>query len=125
MNPEPKLDSSVPDDEGALRKPIGMPRPDVSKMGFNPANFAYRIGEEPWVPEYSVCYAISFYDARTGVESERSDWWGPKSDPKKLYGGFGLDQNSNGLDRAGNGAPHMAQVRRAAGESPGGAPTGA
>jgi len=33
---------------------------------------------------------ISFYDARKVVESERSDWWGPKSDPKKLYGEFGL-----------------------------------
>jgi len=65
-------------------------KPDVSKMGYNPANFAYWIGEEPWVPGYSVYYAISFYDARTNVESERSAWWGPKSDPKKLYGGFGL-----------------------------------
>jgi hypothetical protein len=67
-----------------------LPQPDVSKMGYNPANFAYWIGEEPWVPGYSVCYAISFYDAQRGTESARSDWWGPKSDPKKLYGGFGL-----------------------------------
>jgi hypothetical protein len=59
-------------------------------MGYNPANFAYHIGEAPWVPGYSVSYAISFYDARSNVESERSAWWGPKSDPKKLYGGFGL-----------------------------------
>src|SRR6185295_15137590 len=64
--------------------------PGVSRMGYNPANFAYWIGEEPWVPGYSVSYAISFYDARTKVESEKSDWWGPKTDPKKLYGGFGL-----------------------------------
>jgi len=67
-----------------------MPKPNVAKMGYNPANFAYWIGEEPWVPGYSVYYAISFYDARANVESERSDWWGPKTDPKKLYGGFGL-----------------------------------
>ena len=70
--------------------PLGMPKPDVSKMGYNRANFAYCIGEQPWVAKYSVHYAVSFYDARTGVESERSDWWGPRSDPKKLYGGFGL-----------------------------------
>ena len=31
-----------------------MPGPDVSKMGYNPANFAYWIGEEPWVPGYFV-----------------------------------------------------------------------
>jgi hypothetical protein len=61
------------------RKASSMPKPDASRMGYNPANFAYWIGEEPWVPGYSVYYAISFYDAR-GVESERSDWWGPKSD---------------------------------------------
>ena len=59
-------------------------------MGYNPANFAYWIGEEPWVKGYSVSYAISFYDAATQVESARSEWWGPKTDPKKLYGGFGL-----------------------------------
>jgi hypothetical protein len=76
--------------EGPESDPSVLPKPDVSKMGYNPANFAYWIGEEPWVPGYSVCYAISFYDARTGIESPRSDWWGPKSDPKKLYGGFGL-----------------------------------
>jgi hypothetical protein len=68
----------------------GMPKPDVSNMGYNSANFAYWIGEKPWVPGYSVYYAISFYDARTNLESERSDWWCPRSDPKELYGGFGL-----------------------------------
>lgn len=35
-------------------------------MGFNPANFAYWIGEELWVPGYLVYYAISFYDERSG-----------------------------------------------------------
>jgi len=59
-------------------------------MGYNPANFAYWIGDEPWVPGYSVSYAISFYDSVMQVESARSAWWGPKTDPKKLYGGFGL-----------------------------------
>jgi hypothetical protein len=59
-------------------------------MGYNPANFAYRIGTGPWSAGYSVSYAVSFYDERTGVESPRSKWWGPKSDPKNLYGGFGL-----------------------------------
>ena len=59
-------------------------------MGYNPANFAYRIGTGPWAAGYSVSYAISFYDARTRTESARSDWWGPMTDPKKLYGGFGL-----------------------------------
>jgi hypothetical protein len=58
-----------------------------------------------------VYYAIRFYDARAKVESQRSEWWGPKTDPKKLYGGFGLNQDSNGSDRAGDGAPRMAQVR--------------
>ena len=59
-------------------------------MGYNPANFAYLIGEEPWVPGYSVYYAITFYDSMAKVESARSKWWGPTTDPKKLYGGFGL-----------------------------------
>ena len=67
-----------------------MPAPDVSKMGYNPANFAYWIGTGPWVSGYSVYYAISFYDEATQTESARSDWWGPRTDPKKLYGGFGL-----------------------------------
>jgi hypothetical protein len=67
-----------------------MPTPDISRMGYNPANFAYRIGVGPWVAGYSVSYAISFYDAVTDTESARSCWWGPKTDPKKLYGGFGL-----------------------------------
>src|SRR5215469_14746304 len=66
------------------------PAPDVSKMGYNPANFAYWIGDPPWLPSYSVSYAISFYDAITQAESPLSKWWGPKTDPKKLYGGFGL-----------------------------------
>ena len=59
-------------------------------MGYNPANSAYRIGTGPWVPGYAVCYAISFYDATTGRESLQSKSWGPKTDPKQLYGGFGL-----------------------------------
>jgi hypothetical protein len=86
----PEPDASVSPDDGQTEKPLVMPKPNVSRMGYNPANFAYWIGEEPWVAGYSVYYAISFYDARTGVESVRSEWWGPKSDPKKLYGGFGL-----------------------------------
>ena len=90
MNQEPEADSSAFNDEGKTGKPIGMCKPDVSRMGYNPANFAYWIGEEPWVYGYSVYYALSFYDAGTEVESARSDWWRPKSDPKKLYGGFGL-----------------------------------
>ena len=67
-----------------------LPTPDISRMSYNPANFAYWIGDAPWVPGYSVYYAISFYDSVAQVESERSAWWGPKTDPKKLYGGFGL-----------------------------------
>jgi len=59
-------------------------------MGYNPANFAYHIGTGPWVHGYLVSYAVSFYDAGTDRESRRSVWWGPKSDPKQLYGGFGL-----------------------------------
>lgn len=59
-------------------------------MGYNPANFAYHIGTGPWVRGYVVYYAVSFYDATTGRESPRSEWWGPKTDPKQLYGGFGL-----------------------------------
>lgn len=65
-------------------------KPNISRMGYNPANFAYWIGEPPWIPGYLVSYAIGFYDATTDTESERSNWWGPKTDPKKLYGGFGL-----------------------------------
>src|SRR5205823_7464697 len=54
--------------------PGALPTPDISRMSYNPANFAYWIREEPWVTGYSVWYAISFYDAVTGVESARSDW---------------------------------------------------
>ena len=42
------------------------------------------------MPGYAVSYAISFYDATNGRESPRSEWSGPKSDLKRLYGGFGL-----------------------------------
>lgn len=59
-------------------------------MGYNPANFAYHIGTGPWVPGYTVYYSVGFYGARTDRESPRSEWWGPKTDPKQLYGGFGL-----------------------------------
>lgn len=67
-----------------------MSTPDISKMGYNPANFAYHMGTGLWQPGYVVYYAISFYDAAAQKESPRSAWWGPKTDPKKLYGGFGL-----------------------------------
>jgi hypothetical protein len=67
-----------------------LPTPDISKMGYNPANFAYWMGTGPWSPGYAVSYAISFYDERTRTESARSAWWGPKTDPNKRYGGFGL-----------------------------------
>jgi hypothetical protein len=67
-----------------------LPKPRISKMGYNPANFAYWIGTGPRVFGYAVNCAISFYDEKTQSESERSEWWGPKTDPKKLYGGFGL-----------------------------------
>ena len=73
-----------------MKTTASLPTPKIGRMGYNPANFAYHIGTGPWVPGYSVYYAISFYDARTGRESARSNWWGPKTDPKKLYGGFGL-----------------------------------
>jgi len=59
-------------------------------MGYNPANFAYHIGTGPWVPGYAVSYAVSFYDGKTDRESPVSNWWGPRTDPKQLYGGFGL-----------------------------------
>jgi hypothetical protein len=71
-------------------KTQSLPTPKIGRMGYNPANFAYPIGTGPWVHGYVVYYAISFYDAETGRESPRSKWWGPKSDPKQLYGGFGL-----------------------------------
>lgn len=67
-----------------------LPRPKIGRMGYNPANFAYHIGTGPWIHGYVVYYAVSFYDAKTGRESPRSEWWGPKTDPKQLYGGFGL-----------------------------------
>jgi len=66
------------------------PRPKIGRMGYNPANFAYHIGTGPWVPGDTVYYSVGFYDARTDRESPRSEWWGPKTDPKQLYGGFGL-----------------------------------
>jgi hypothetical protein len=71
-------------------EPIALPTPNISPMGYNPANFAYWIGAGPWVSGYAVYYAISFYDAYTKRESARLKWWGPKTDPKKLCGGFGL-----------------------------------
>lgn len=83
-------EQTVPGKKIDTETPHALPVPDVRRMGYNPANFAYWIGEEPWVPGYSVSYAISFYDSVSGVESARSAWWGPKTDPKKLYGGFGL-----------------------------------
>lgn len=70
--------------------PRALPVPSVARMGYNPANFAYHLGTDPWVSGYVVYYAISFYDATTHRESARSRWWGPKTDPKNLYGGFGL-----------------------------------
>ena len=51
-----------------------LPTPKVGRMGYNPANFAYHIGTGPWVPGYAVSYAVSFHDAATGRESERSAW---------------------------------------------------
>ena len=67
-----------------------LPTPKIGRMGYNPANFAYHIGMGPWVQGYRVYYAISFYDETTDRESPRSEWWGPKTDTKQLYGGFGL-----------------------------------
>ena len=67
-----------------------LPVPKIGRMGYTPANFACHIGTGPWTRGYAVYYAVSFYDARTGRESARSEWWGPKTDPKQLYGGFGL-----------------------------------
>jgi hypothetical protein len=72
------------------RSTTSLARPKIGHMGYNPANFAYHMGTGPWVRGYRVYYAISFYDAITGRESPRSEWWGPKTDPKQLYGGFGL-----------------------------------
>jgi hypothetical protein len=81
---------AVSKETGLPAEPIALPTPNISRMGYNPANFAYWIGAGPWASGYVVYYAISFYDARTQRESARSLWWGPKTDPKKLYGGFGL-----------------------------------
>jgi len=67
-----------------------LPVPRIGGMGYNPANFAYHIGTGRWTRGYAVSYAVSFYDAGTGRESARSEWWGPTTDPKQLYGGFGL-----------------------------------
>jgi len=72
------------------RVPTSLSTPKIGRMGYNPANFAYHIGTGPWVRGYRVCYAISFYDETTDRESPRSEWWGPQTDPKQLYGGFGL-----------------------------------
>ena len=69
---------------------MDLPQPDVARMGYNPANFAHHMGTGPWAPGYAVYYAVSFVDARTGRESAKSAWWGPKTDPQRLYGGFGL-----------------------------------
>lgn len=75
---------------GPMRRLLDpLPVPDVSRMGYNPANFAHHIGTGPWTPGYRVSYGISFYDATSGRESEPA-WWGPTTDPRQLYGGFGL-----------------------------------
>ena len=79
-------------------------------MGYNPANFAYHIGIGPWVRDYVVYYAVSFYDATTGRESPRSEWWGPKTDPKHLYGGFGLIRIPVDRTGPGNGSTYLAPV---------------
>ena len=73
-----------------MSRPRSLPQPKIGRMGYNPANFAHHMGIGPWVRGYSVSYAVSFHDAKTGRESPRSEWWGPKTDPKHLYGGFGL-----------------------------------
>jgi hypothetical protein len=90
------------DADSTALPPLPMPR--IGRMGYNPANFAYHLGTGPWVSGYMVSYAISFYDASTGRESARSRWWGPKSDPKKLYGGFGLIRIP--VDRTGQATAH-------------------
>ena len=81
------------------RTSASLPTPKIGRMGYNPANFAYHIGTGPWVRDYRVYYAISFYDTATARESLRSKWWGPKTDPKQLYGGFGLIRIP--IDRSG------------------------
>ena len=41
MNQESEPDPLVSTDEGQTTRSSGMPKPDVSKMGYNPADFAY------------------------------------------------------------------------------------
>ena len=63
-----------------------LPSPNIGRMGYNPANFAYHMGTGPWVPGYVVYSTISYYDPRTDRESPLAAWWGPLTDPKGLYG---------------------------------------
>lgn len=67
-----------------------MRKPSIARIQYNSANFAYHICEPPWTPDYQVSYCISFFTGPRGSHSERSNWWGPKIDPKNLDGGFGL-----------------------------------
>ena len=90
-----------------------MPTPKISKMGYNPANFAYWIGNGPWVAGYSVYYAISFYDATTGSESARSDWWGTQDGPQEAVWRFGPYPDPGGSYRASDNTTHLAKVRGA------------
>jgi len=92
-----------------------LPTPKIGRMGYNPANFAYHMGTGPWVPGYRVYYAISYFDSRTDRESPLSVWWGPKTDPKSLYGGFGLIRIP--VDRTGQATARRIW-RRFGGEPP-------
>lgn len=49
------------DGEGLDQTLPEWPVPDVSKMGYNPANFAYWIGEEPWTPGVQGVVFDQFY----------------------------------------------------------------
>jgi hypothetical protein len=45
-----------------------LPTPEIAKMRYNPANFAYRIGTGPWSVGYAVSHALRFYDSRSRSE---------------------------------------------------------
>ena len=40
---------AVSKETGLPAEPIALPTPNISRMGYNPANFAYWIGAGPWV----------------------------------------------------------------------------
>ena len=52
-------DATCGETMGPVHETSELPTPNISRMGYNPANFAYWIGTGPWVAGYSVYYTLT------------------------------------------------------------------